>query len=136
MKPLGIGIDIVEINRFKKSLRNKKKSILNRLFTKKEILICGKKKLYINCFTKRFAAKEALVKALGTGFRKNINFKDIEIKNNTYGKPYFTINSKLKNKMSKTLGTKKFKVFLSMSDEKNYAIANVLIFSKNNFFII
>ena len=55
MKPLGIGIDIVEINRFKKSLRNKKKSILNRLFTKKEILICGKKKLYINCFTKRFA---------------------------------------------------------------------------------
>ena len=48
MKPLGIGIDIVEINRFKKSLRNKKKSILNRLFTKKEILICGKKKLYIN----------------------------------------------------------------------------------------
>ena len=126
MKPLGIGIDIVEINRFKKSLRNKKKSILNRLFTKKEILICGKKKLYINCFTKRFAAKEALVKALGTGFRKNINFKDIEIKNNTYGKPYFTINSKLKNKMSKTLGTKKFKVFLSMSDEKNYAIANVL----------
>ena len=127
MKPLGIGIDIVEINRFKKSLRNKKKSILNRLFTKKEILICGKKKLYINCFTKRFAAKEALVKALGTGFRKNINFKDIEIKNNTYGKPYFTINSKLKNKMSKTLGTKKFKVFLSMYDEKNYAIANVLI---------
>ena len=127
MKPLGIGIDIVEINRFKKSLRNKKKSILNRLFTKKEILICGKKKLYINCFTKTFAAKEALVKALGTGFRKNINFKDIEIKNNTYGKPYFTINSKLKNKMSKTLGTKKFKVFLSMSDEKNYAIANVLI---------
>ena len=127
MKPLGIGIDIVEINRFKKSLRNKKKSILNRLFTKKEILICGKKKLYINCFTKRFAAKEALVKALGTGFRKNINFKDIEIKNNTYGKPYFTINSKLKNKMSKTLGTKKFKVFLSMSDEKNYATANVLV---------
>ena len=53
---------------------------MNRLFTKKEILICGKKKLYINCFTKRFAAKEALVKALGTGFRKNINFKDIEIK--------------------------------------------------------
>jgi holo-[acyl-carrier protein] synthase len=127
MKLLGIGIDIIEINRFKKSLRNKKKSILNRLFTKKEILICGKKKLYINCFTKRFAAKEALVKALGTGFRKNINFKDIEIKNNIYGKPYFSINSKLKNKMSKILGAKKIKVFLSISDEKNYAIANVLI---------
>jgi len=123
MKLLGIGIDIIEINRFKKSLRNKKKSILNRLFTKKEILICGKKKLYINCFTKRFAAKEALVK----GFRKNINFKDIEIKNNIYGKPYFSINSKLKNKMSKILGAKKIKVFLSISDEKNYAIANVLI---------
>jgi len=127
MKLLGIGIDIVEINRFKKNLRNKKKSILNRLFTKKEILVCEKKKLYINCFAKRFAAKEALVKALGTGFRKNINFKDIEIKNNTYGKPYFIINSKLKNKMSKILGTKKFKVFLSMSDEKNYATANVLV---------
>jgi len=127
MKTLGIGIDIIEINRFKKTLKNNKKLILKRFFTKKEILICSKKNLNINCFTKRFAAKEAFVKALGIGFRKNINFKDIEIKNDMYGKPYFNINLKLKNKMSKILHTKRFKVFLSISDEKNYAIANVLI---------
>jgi len=127
MKALGIGIDIVEINRFKKTLKNNKKLALKRFFTKKEILICSKKNLNTNCFAKRFAAKEAFAKALGTGFRKNINFKDIEIKNDIYGKPYFNISIKLKNKMIKILGTKKFKVFLSISDEKNYAIANVLI---------
>ena len=88
MSIFGIGIDIVDNSRIKKLLFNKKLNFKNKIFTKKEITYCQKKSNIINCYSKRFAAKEAFVKALGTGFRKNINFKDIEVVNKHYGKPY------------------------------------------------
>ena len=127
MSVLGIGIDIVDNYRVKKLLLNKKSSFENKIFTNNEIAYCKKKSNVTNCYSKRFAAKEAFVKALGTGFRKNINFKDIEVVNNHYGKPYLLINKRVINKIKTSFKVKKFNILLSISDEKKYAIASVII---------
>ena len=124
---LGTGIDIVETNRLKKLLLKKKSNFKNKIFTNNEIAYCEKKTNITNCYSKRFAAKEAFVKALGTGFRNNINFKDIEVVKNHYGKPYLLINKKVINKIKTLFKVKKFNVLLSISDETKYAIASVII---------
>ena len=98
-----------------------------RIFSKSEIIYCEKKKNPFSFFAKRFAAKEAFVKALGTGFRDGINLSNIEIRNSKLGMPSIVISKFLKKKIIKKFKLKKFKVFLSISDEKNYAIANVII---------
>ena len=127
MSILGSGIDIVENYRLKKLLFKKKSNFKNRIFTNNEIAYCKKKSNITNCYSKRFAAKEAFVKALGTGFRKNINFKDIEVVNNHYGKPYLLINKRVINKIKTSFKVKKFNILLSISDETKYAIASVII---------
>jgi len=124
---LGTGIDIVENYRLKKLLLKKKSNFKNKIFTNNEIAYCEKKSNITNCYSKRFAAKEAFVKALGTGFRKNINFKDIEVLSNHYGKPYLLINKKVINKIKTSFKVKKFNILLSISDEAKYAIASVII---------
>ena len=129
MKILGIGVDIVQNKRLKKSIQNK--SFLLRLFTLLEIKnskLLKDKSIY---FSKKFAAKESFSKALGTGFRKGLNFKDIEILNDNLGKPYFNLNNKTKKIVSKTLKVKNFDLFLSISDEKEYSIAFTIIQTKN-----
>ena len=78
MKIYGIGTDIVNVARIKKTLKNKK--LLKRLFSKSEILKCSKLVNRNNCYAKRFAAKEAFSKALGTGISNGINFRDLCIK--------------------------------------------------------
>ena len=127
MAILGTGIDIVENYRLKKILLKKKSNFKKKIFTINEVAYCDKKSNSISCYSKRFAAKEAFVKALGIGFRKNINFKDIEILNNTYGKPYISINKKIANKIKTLFKVKKFNILLSISDEKKYSIASVII---------
>ena len=127
MSILGTGIDIVENYRLKKLLLKKKSNFKNKIFTHNEIAYCEKKSNITNCYSKRFAAKEAFVKALGTGFRKNINFKDIEVLKNHYGKPYILINKKIINKIKTSFNVKKFNILLSISDETKYSIASVII---------
>ena len=127
MSILGTGIDIVDNYRLKKLLIKKKSNFKNKIFTNNEIAYCEKRSNITNCYSKRFAAKEAFVKALGTGFRKNINFKDIEVVNNHYGKPYLLINKRVINKIKTSFKVKKFNILLSISDEKKYAIASVII---------
>ena len=127
MSILGTGIDIVETNRLKKLLLKKKSNFKNKIFTNNEIAYCEKRSNITNCYSKRFAAKEAFVKALGTGFRKNINFKDIEVVNNHYGKPDLLINKRVINKIKTSFKVKKFNILLSISDEAKYAIASVII---------
>ncbi len=127
MAILGTGIDIVENYRLKKILLKKKSNFKKKIFTINEVAYCEKKSNSINCYSKRFAAKEAFVKALGIGFRKNINFKDIEVVNNIYGKPYISINKKIDNKIKTLFKVKKFNILLSISDEKKYSIASVII---------
>ena len=127
MTLLGTGIDIVDNNRFRSLLAKNKAPFKRKIFTKKEISYCDKKLNSVNLYSKRYAAKEAFVKALGTGFRENIYFKDIEVLNNNYGKPYFVISNKTKNKIKKIFKVNNFNTFLSMSDEKKYSIASVII---------
>jgi len=124
MKLSGIGVDIIENSRIRKMIKNK--DFLTRVFSKYEILNSKKKTNKISFFAKRFAAKEAFSKSLGTGFRNNLNFKDIVIKNDRSGKPFFYITKKMKFIIYKKLKTRKFNFFLSISDEKNYSIAFVI----------
>ena len=84
----------------------------------------------INYYSKRFAAKEAFAKSLGTGFRNNLNFNDISIINNKLGKPSFLITDKLKKIIKKLFKTSSFNFFLSISDEKKYSIAFVILQKK------
>ena len=125
MRIFGIGTDIVEIKRIKKSLT--KKGLLQRLFNKKEITNCKKKINKFNCFAKRFAAKEAFSKALGTGIAKGINFNEIIILNEKNGKPFIKLLDKTKKIVEKKISNKKYKISLSLSDENNYAVAFVTI---------
>ena len=128
MHIIGNGVDIIKNSRINNSL--KIKGFLNRIFTEKEIQQGKKLKNKINFYAKRFAAKEAFVKAIGTGFRSNINFIDIEIKNYKNGKPYISLSKKLNNFLQKKFKIQKYKVFLSLSDEKDYSIAFVVIDKK------
>ena len=125
MKTLGIGVDIVQNSRIKKSITNEK--FLSRIFTNDEINKSKKTKNKTAFFSKRFAAKEAFSKALGTGFRETLNFKDILITNNKYGKPSIKINNKLRNLINKKFKTKKINVLLSISDESKHSIAFVIL---------
>ena len=124
MNIIGNGVDIVENKRINKLIDNKK--FIKRVFTNKEIRFSKNIKNKTNYYAKRFAAKEAFVKALGTGFRNNINFSDIEVINNKKGKPILNINGKSKEIVKKLI-KKRFKIFVSLSDEKSHAIASVII---------
>ena len=128
MKILGIGVDIVENSRIAKSLENNQ--FIKRIFSNSEILTANKIKNKNGYYSKRFAAKEALAKSIGTGFRENFNFKDISIVNDKLGKPSFLINTKIKNIVKKQFKTSSFNFFLSISDEKNYSIAHVILQKK------
>tara|TARA_B100001027_G_C16247029_1_gene322473 strand:- start:656 stop:913 length:258 start_codon:yes stop_codon:yes gene_type:complete len=77
--------------------------------------------------SKRFSAKEAFVKSLGTGFRNNLCFKDISILNDKKGKPYFLFNKKLINILKKKYKLNNFKAYLSLSDEKKYSVSYVVL---------
>ena len=105
MKIFGIGTDIVNIKRIDKILKKKNSNFKNRIFSRGEIIYCDNKKNPSSYYAKRFAAKEAFTKALGTGISKGINLKNIEIFNDTLGKPKVKlsgrVNSFLKSKIKK-----------------------------------
>ena len=125
MNIFGIGTDIVSVDRIKNSLKNKK--FIGRIFNEKEILKCKKTNNSINCYAKRFAAKEAFSKALGTGISNGINFNEIVVLNKKSGKPYISIIGQTKKILKKKSKRKKSKISLSLSDEKKYAVAFVTI---------
>ena len=125
MNIFGIGTDIVSVKRLKNSLKNKK--FINRIFNEKEISKCKKINNSINCYAKRFAAKEAFSKALGTGISNGINFNEIVILNKKSGKPYINVVGQTKKTLNKKFKKKKTRISLSLSDEKKYAVAFVTI---------
>ncbi len=118
----GIGIDILETKRIKNSINQK--GFLEKVFTAKEIEICNNSKIAYQKFTARFAAKEAFMKALGTGWRKGVKFKEIEIRNNSDGMPYIILYGKTKE-IAKKLNINK--IHLSMSHIKEYANSIVIL---------
>ena len=125
MKVLGIGVDIIDNKRIKNSIKNSK--FKNRIYSSKELKQSKLYKNKVNYFSKRFAAKEAFAKALGTGFRKNLNYKDIEVINDRMGKPYYAKSKKIVKLVQKNFKIKKFNCFLSISDEKDYSTAFTII---------
>mgnify|MGYP006151641037 CR=1 FL=1 len=128
MEILGIGVDIVENSRISISIKND--FFINRIFSNSEILIAKKIKNKKNYYSKRFAAKEAFAKSIGIGFRNNLNLKDISVINDKLGKPSFVITEKIKKIVKKRFKTSSFNFFLSISDEKKYSIAYVILQKK------
>ena len=125
MKIYGIGTDVVNINRIKRSLKNK--NFIWRLFNKNEIKKCSSQINKANCYAKRFAAKEAFSKAIGTGISRGINFDEIIVYNIKSGKPGIKLLGNTKKIVNKILNKKKINIFLSLSDDKPFAIATVVI---------
>ena len=125
MKILGIGVDIVENKRIQKSIKNP--LFKKRIYSFKELKQSNAVNNKVAYFSKRFAAKEAFSKALGTGFRMNLNFKDIEVVNDKMGKPYYVKNIKINKIINKRFKTKNYQCFLSISDEKKYSTAFAII---------
>ncbi len=125
MKILGIGVDIIENKRIKKSIQNNK--FKTRVYSSNELKLSKNVKNKVAYFSKRFAAKEAFSKALGTGFSENLNFKDIEIVSDKKGKPKYAKNKKIIKIVQKKYKIKKFNSFLSISDEKDYSTAFAII---------
>lgn len=99
---LGIGNDVVEIERIRKSIDTHGLRLLSRLFTTKEQDYCLKYKDPVPHFAGRFSAKEAVVKALGTGFGEHVSWLDIEILNDQHGKPHVSFSSQLEKKIKDT----------------------------------
>ena len=125
MKILGIGIDIIENKRIKNLIKNSK--FKKRIYSSKELAQSILSNNKIGYFSKRFAAKEAFVKALGTGFRNNLNFSDIEVINDKLGKPYYLITKKITKLIQMKFKIKEFNCFLSISDQKEYSTAFAII---------
>ena len=124
MSVIGIGTDIVKVPRIKRLMKKRGDSFAQRILHKNEFEIYKDHHAGANYLAKRFAAKEALSKALGTGIAKGINFEDIEVINNDDGKPNLILHGAALA-IANQLGVKKS--FISLSDEKKYAIAYVII---------
>ena len=124
----GSGIDIIDISRIRSVIDKYGSRFKQRCFSISEIERSEKRLNTIESYAKRYAAKEACAKALGTGLARGVFWKDIEVVNNKFGKPFIKLNGKAKkifkniNKYSNT------KIEISLSDEKKYAIANVIIY--------
>ena len=128
MRIVGIGVDIIENKRIKNSLKNL--NFKKRIYSTKELAQSSLSKNKVGYFSKRFAAKEAFAKALGTGFRSRLNFKDIEVLNDKIGKPYYIKTKKLDQIINKKFKQKKYNLFLSISDESDYSVAFTILQKK------
>lgn len=117
----GIGTDIVEVERIEKAIQRQGDTFLNEVFTEEERAYCSKHKAAARNYAGRFAAKEALLKALGTGLRDGIRWHDINIVNDDLGKPCVLLSGK-----AKTLLENK-RVHISISHCASYATAFAVI---------
>jgi len=121
-----MGIDIIDTRRIKKTFIKFGEKFKKKCFSLGEIKRSDNRANIFNSYAKRYAAKEACAKALGTGLAKGIFWKDIEIINNSQGKPFIILHNRALSRL-KNLTKKKCNIEVSLSDEKNYAIANVII---------
>ena len=126
----GIGIDLVENKRIELLYEKYKHTFAEKILSEDELEEYHQSNSKVSYLSKHFASKEAFSKAMGTGFRKRLNFNDISIVNDKYGKPSIKVTNKLKNIINKRFKTKKINVFLSVSDEKNHSIAFVVLEKK------
>jgi len=118
----GIGIDIIRVERMRQVVEKWEEKFLRRVFTEQEISYCYKRKNPFLSLAVRFAAKEALIKAIGSEIP--VSFKDIEVTNNDTGKPSLTVKGKLEA-LFNNYSIKK--IYLSLSHEHDYGVACVVI---------
>ena len=122
------GIDIIDIRRINKTLDNFGEKFKKRCFTQNEIIRSEHTIKSLESYAKRYAAKEACAKALGTGLARGVFWKDIEVYNNKYGKPKIKLHNKALKYLKKINNELNCTIELSLTDEANYAIANVIIY--------
>ena len=125
---IGNGIDIIDINRIRRVIDKYGNRFKNRCFCDNEIERSDKRLNSVESYAKRYAAKEACAKALGTGLARGVFWKDIEVLNNQYGKPFIKLHGKAKDIFRNMDKATNKKIEVSLSDEKKYAIANVTIY--------
>ena len=123
---IGIGIDIIEIERIKSSIDRFGDYFLSKIYTPIEIDYCNSKANKYQHFAARFAAKEAIYKALATGWQKDLYWQDIEISNLPTGMPVVNLNGKLKKFLS---DDKELKI--SISHSNNYVTCVAIIYKIN-----
>ena len=122
---LGIGIDIIEIDRIKKSIENYGDGFLNKIYTKTELDYCLSKKNKYQHFAARFAAKEAIYKAISTATGFSFKWKDLEIYNEKNGMPQVKLHGKLSEFLS---NDKELKI--TMSHSEHYVTCFAILYSK------
>ena len=124
------GIDIIDIRRIKKTIKKYDFRFKKRCFHQGEIIRSESRFKSIESYAKRYAAKEACAKALGTGLARGVFWKDIEVLNDNFGKPKIKLHNKAK-KFLKSIGKiNDISIEVSLSDERNYAVANIIIYGK------
>lgn len=121
---IGTGVDIVEIARFERFLQEGRDAIFLRLFTDREMEYCKKKKHCAQHFALRFAAKEAFLKACGLGLREGISWKDVEVINDSMGKPELQLSGRAAE-IAFEQGMNAS--FTSLSHDGGYAVAMVIL---------
>jgi len=125
---VGLGTDLVKISRIEKLYHKHPTRFLGKILTEEELAkfhtIKNNNTRYL---AKRFAAKEALVKSLGTGFSANVHIKDITIKNDKLGKPYCEVSKKLHHYIMNIFNADNYSINLSITDDKEYANAVAII---------
>lgn len=126
---IGIGTDLVKISRIEEMFAKYDESFVDKLLNEKESekfrsLTANNKIKYL---AKRFAAKEAFAKAVGTGFNKDITLKNIAISNDKMGKPFYDIDDKLDSYIKEKLNVDKYSIHLSITDDREYANAIAII---------
>ena len=125
---LGTGIDLLKVSRIKKLLDNYGDIFVKKVFSEYEIKKNKNITLKVSKIAKLFATKDAFVKALGTGFTKEISFKDISLINEERGKPIIDLSNRVQEYLKKkTPNGYKTIINVSISDEKEYVISNVII---------
>ncbi len=123
MEIVGIGIDAVEVSRIKNAIK-KRKNFLERVYSEKEIKLSQRGKFRFEELAGRFAVKEAVFKAVKTGWRRGVTFKDVIVLNESSGAPYVTLSGKAQA-VAASLGVKN--IHVSISHTKELAIAMAIL---------
>ena len=120
----GTGVDIVDISRFERFVREDNAALLRRIFTTHELEYCAVKKHSAQHYALRFAAKEAFLKAMGTGLRDGLSWQDMEVVNDHLGKPDLRLSGRALELFQQA---EICKSFLSLSHDGNFAVAMLVL---------
>ena len=125
---IGIGQDICDVKRIESTINRFGDRFKNRIYSMREIKKCESRFNSIDSYARRFAAKEACSKALGTGFKKGVFYKDIEVINLKSGKPTIELKGGALDQFKKiTINNKNATIEISLTDDKKLALAIVII---------